>query len=64
MTQNKVTCIRISEEILNTAWQSIKFRANKSYGKKPESFSAYLRNLIVEDWSRNRKELTDIINKK
>lgn len=64
MTQDKVICIRISNEIINTMWQSIKYRGNKSFGKKPENLSSYLRNLILEEWSRNRKELTEIINKK
>ena len=63
MQLNKFITIRISEEVLNAAWQSIKYRANKSYGRKPENLSSFLRSIVLEEWDRNKKELTEIIDK-
>ena len=50
---------RFSSDLRITANQSIKFRAANRYGKKVESFSEYLRNLILEEWERNKRLYLD-----
>ena len=58
---NKKKLLLFSEELLNVANQSIKVRSSlKAFGTKPESFNDYIRNLIVEDWKKNKKILENI----
>lgn len=48
----KLVAFRVEEELLEIAGQSRIVRATQRL-MRPESFSAYLRNLIMEEWERN-----------
>ena len=61
---NKQFGFRASEEVFTIVYESIKYRANKNFGKKSESVAEYLRNLIVEEWERNRQDLKEFIKNK
>ncbi len=56
--KNKQKNIRISDEILKIAWDNIKIRWMEKSGPC-ENFSSYLENLIMEDWKKNKENLTE-----
>ena len=51
---DKQIAIRISVNLEKIAWNNIKIRSTFS-PRKPENFSEYIRNLIIEDSNRNKK---------
>jgi hypothetical protein len=57
--QDKQTAIRISDELMNVAYSNIKVRSAIKIGKS-ESFSEYVRNLIIEDFHRIKKRMSNI----
>lgn len=55
----RLTAFRIDEATRSVADQSILIRATLKSGRV-ETFSDYLRNLIIEDWKRNKESLLTI----
>lgn len=62
LKQDKQTGIRISSDIMKVAHNNIKIRSASKTGKT-DSFSEYIRILIIEDFHRIKKNM-DIIKKK
>jgi hypothetical protein len=52
----KLSGFRIDEETKNLAYESIKIRAINKLGKS-ENFSEFLRNIILEEWKRQKAKL-------
>ena len=55
--KKKLTAFRLDEDIRSMADQSILIRATLRKNRRPETFSGYLRNIIIEDFSRYKKML-------
>lgn len=56
----KLTSFRIDESLKKLAYQSITYRYNEnSKADRPEQFSEYLRNLIEEDWKKNKTKIME-----
>jgi len=52
--------IKFTELLISYAWENIKFRSLTRLGR-PESFTEYIHNLILEDWRKHKK---DVVNAK
>jgi hypothetical protein len=54
----KLSGFRIDEETKNLAYESIKIRGIHKMGKS-ENFSEFIRNLIIEEWKRQKASITN-----
>lgn len=57
--EKRLTSFRLDDDMRQIADQSILIRASLRKNRRPENFSSYLRNLIVEDSKRNKELLGD-----
>lgn len=57
MSTKKLTVMRIDEEIRSMADKSILIRASYRVNQRPETFSAYVRRLIVDNYHYNKEML-------
>lgn len=54
----KLSGFRIDEETKNIAYETIKIRAINKVGKS-ENFSEFLRNIIIEEFYRQKKKIVE-----
>jgi len=56
-SKKKLAAFRLEDEIRSMADQNILIRASFRKNRRPENFSTYLRNLIIEDYRYNKNLL-------
>ena len=63
MKFEKKIILRINNDILEMAYKAIKSRAVLKNKLRSETLSDFIRNIITEEWNKNRIELYNLNNK-
>ena len=63
MKFEKKIILRINNDILEMAYKAIKSRNILKNKLRPETLSEFIRNIITEEWNKNRLELYNLNNK-